>query len=128
MGRIEKTTVLVVVAIHAEQLPVAAVGGVIVMIMIAMMYGEFAHVGPRELATASPADPGVKLESLFTITLIAQFPLTLGFSDNAVEFILIRCFGGRHRIASSLIVPPSYFGRPGKTKRKKRRDLAAPLS
>jgi hypothetical protein len=52
---------LAVVAVQAQQLPVAAVGRIVVVIVVAVVDGELAHIGARELAGAAPADPGVYL-------------------------------------------------------------------
>jgi len=48
--------VLVLVTVDAEQLPVAAVGRIVVVIAVAMMHRELAQPLALELATAAGAD------------------------------------------------------------------------
>src|SRR6266496_6190950 len=57
--------VLVVVAIDAQELPIAAVGRVVVVIVIAVMDGKLAHRRAVEFAPAPAADPWVDLQRLF---------------------------------------------------------------
>lgn len=69
-NHVRMTRVLVVVTVHAKQLPVAAVRGIVVVVMIAMVHGELAQIRPRELAPAAPADPRKEPEGLFAIALL----------------------------------------------------------
>lgn len=57
----------VFVTVQAEQFPVAAILGVVVVIMIAMMHGEFGQVAARELASAAPAYPGIQFECALAV-------------------------------------------------------------
>ena len=60
MTGIKITLMFVVVAIEAQQLPVAAVGGVVVVVVVAVVNGEFGDVFAGEFALAAAADPGVE--------------------------------------------------------------------
>src|SRR4029077_19292590 len=71
-GRVQLLLVLVVVAIDAEQLPVAAVGGIVGVVVVPMVDGELAQVGAGELAGAAPADPRVELERALPVARLAH--------------------------------------------------------
>src|SRR6267143_4347795 len=77
--------VFVVVAVQAQQLPVAAIGRVVVVIVVPVVDGQFAHVGARELAGAAPADPWVDLQRLFPVAAFALLGGTAGIGDEAVQ-------------------------------------------
>ena len=81
---------LVVVAIEAEQLPVAAVARVVVVVVVLVMNGQFAQVVAGELAAAATADPGVELERLLPVTGFPRLAVTDGVSNH-----LIKAGGGR---------------------------------
>ena len=49
----------VVVAIQAQQLPIATIVGIIVVIMIAVMHREFADIFRGEFARTAAANPRV---------------------------------------------------------------------
>lgn len=61
----------VVMTIEAKQLPVAAIRWIVVMVVVAMMYGKFPQVGGGELACAATADPWIDLECPLAIILFA---------------------------------------------------------
>ena len=52
---------LVIMAIYAQVLPVAAVRGVVVMVLVFVMDGQLVQVSIGELPTAAGAYPGVDL-------------------------------------------------------------------
>src|SRR5262245_42284534 len=56
--------VLIVMAIQTEQLPVAPIGGIIVVVVVFMMDREFAQFFAAKFASAPPTDPGIQLERL----------------------------------------------------------------
>ena len=51
--------VFVIVAIQAQQFPVAAVGRVVVVIVVAVMHRQLLHVGVGEFTHAAPAYPRI---------------------------------------------------------------------
>ena len=53
--------VFVVVAEHAQQLPVATISRVIVVVVISVVYGQLTQVLPSKGSRASPAHPGVHI-------------------------------------------------------------------
>src|SRR3954463_9412110 len=83
--RILHARVLVLVAIHAQEFPVAGVGRVVVVVAVLMVHGERAQSFPAELprtpAAAPPQEPGRPHS-------IGAGPLLLGFprpGDDVVE-------------------------------------------
>lgn len=58
---------LVVVTVEAQQLPVAAIGGVVFKIMVFVMNRQFAQVLAGKITAATCADPGENLEGLFPV-------------------------------------------------------------
>ena len=85
LRRFELALVLVVVAVQAQEFPVAAVGRVVVVIVVAVVDGEFAQVGGGEFAGAAAADPRIDLEGFFAIALGAGVGGAAGFEDEAIE-------------------------------------------
>ena len=63
---------LVIVAVDAEQLPVAAVGRVVVVIMIPVVDRQLAKLLAFEFPDAPCADMGEKLQGLFPVSGLAQ--------------------------------------------------------
>ena len=55
-----KTLVFVVMAVDAQQFPVAAIGRVIVVVVVAVVYGEFLHIGAGEFPRTAPANPRIE--------------------------------------------------------------------
>ena len=75
---------LIVVAVEAQQFPVAAVGWIVVVVVIPVVDCEFMKVFAREFAPASSADPRIHLERLFPIALLALLSGMSGFRNGAV--------------------------------------------
>ena len=70
-ARFQLPLVLVVMAVQAQQFPVAAIGRVVVVIVVPVMYGQLTKVGVCEFARAATADPRIDLERLLSVTLFA---------------------------------------------------------
>lgn len=79
----------IVVAIHAQQFPVAAIGRVVVVFVVAVVHREFLQIGAGELARATPADPRIHLQRTLAIPFVALLGGAAGFSDDAVELGVI---------------------------------------
>src|SRR6516165_5365618 len=91
---------LVVVAIHAEQFPVAAIGWIEVVIVIAMMHRQFRQIRAREFACTSPANPRVHLQRPLAIIELAPFGCSPCLGDDAIELAVVdhgSCLGHRDR-------------------------------
>jgi len=82
---VEHARVLVLVAVDAQQLPVAAVGRVVVVVAVAVMHGQLLHVGARELARAAAADPRIQLQRPLAVRSLALLAGAPRLGDQAVE-------------------------------------------
>ena len=66
-GRIHHFGVLLIMAIETEQFPVAAISGIVIMIMIPVMHRKLPQVLMGELPPAATANPWEKAQRLFPI-------------------------------------------------------------
>ena len=82
---IQVPLVLVVVAVKAEQFPVAAVGQVVVVVVVLVVDRELPHVGVIELTRTAAADPRIQLQRLAAITLLARLLGASCVGDDAIE-------------------------------------------
>ncbi len=73
---------LIVVAVDAQQLPVAAVQRVVVMIVDPVMNREHAQVFAGKLTRTLSANPGVHFKRLFAISLFPLFTQAPSLSDS----------------------------------------------
>ena len=83
--------VLVLVAIGAQQLPVAAIGRIVVMVVIPMMYLEQLQVRVGELAAAAAADPGIHLERPLAVAVLTLVTRASRLGDDPVQMGVVRC-------------------------------------
>ena len=79
--------VLVVVAVDAEQLPVAAVGGIVEVVVVLVMDRELLKLLAGELAAAMRADMRQYLEGLAAIALVPLLALVSYLSDELIHLI-----------------------------------------
>ena len=120
----QQARVLIVVTIDAQQLPVAAVARVVVVIVITMMDGEFLQVGAREFARTAAAHPRIELQGLFAITARTLFTLAARLRHHLVELGLVEraaCLG--HQPCNCAM-----FSSPARRKRTLRPTWFSPLS
>ena len=78
-----------VVAVQAQQFPVAAVGRVVVVVMVSVMQRELAQVLAREFARAAAANPRIELERSLSIVLLALLPVASHLGDDLVQPVVI---------------------------------------
>ena len=76
---------LVVVAVEAQQLPVAAVGRIEFVVVIAVVDGQLMPGGVVELARAAAADPRLHLHRLLAVAEVALVGGSYRVGDDAVE-------------------------------------------
>lgn len=69
----------IVVAVDAQQFPIASVGRVVVVIVVLVMDSELLEFFARKLPTADAADPWKQFEGLLSIGLFTPCLLTQGF-------------------------------------------------
>src|SRR6267143_1591931 len=96
--------VLIVVAVETEQLPVAPVGRIVVVVVVLVLDRELAQLLAVKFASAVRTDPGEHFERLFSIGLLQ---LSLGAPCHAslaedgdlllrdLQQVLARCSKGR---------------------------------
>jgi hypothetical protein len=77
--------VLIVVTVEAQQLPVAAVGRIIIVVVIFVMDCEFSNFLACEFAPASRTDPRKKLERSLSIGLLPTFPVTPSLGNDLIR-------------------------------------------
>jgi len=77
--------VLVAVTVDAKQLPVAAVLGIVFMVVILVMDGKFLELLAGELTAAMGADVGQYLEGLAAIALIPLLALAPHLRDELIH-------------------------------------------
>ena len=70
--------------VEAQQLPVAAVKGIVVMVVILVMDREFTHPLALEFPSALGANPWVHLKRLIPITLLPLLPAAPGIGNDPV--------------------------------------------
>ncbi|CAK0772786.1 hypothetical protein CCP4SC76_5600017 [Gammaproteobacteria bacterium] len=87
----EQALMLVVVAIDAEQFPVAAVGRVVVVVVVTMVNRQFPQILAGELAATTPAHPGVEFEGLLPVALFPHQPCLLCVGYDLIESVVIHC-------------------------------------
>ena len=75
---------LVIVAVKAEQLPIAAIARVVVVIVILVVHRELPHVLSCELAAAAAADPRVDFQRLFPVTRLSSLSAANGLGNHSI--------------------------------------------
>ena len=93
---------LIFVAVKTQKLPVAAVGGIIVVVVIFVMNRELTKFRAAEFTSAMPAHPGVHLERLLSIPLCSLALVTPCLTDNPLLPVPFRlCFLRCHLLVFS---------------------------
>jgi hypothetical protein len=77
--------VFVVVAVQAQEFPVAAIGRIVVVIMVPVMDGQLAHIPVREFPATATTDPRVDLQSPFPVPLRALVGESPCFCNDAIK-------------------------------------------
>ena len=85
--RVDQTRMLIVMAVNAEIFPVAAIGRIVVVIVVFVVHGQFVQVLTSELAPASSAHPGMNLERLRPIVSLAGIAVPDGLGDNSIQIV-----------------------------------------
>ena len=88
--------------IDTKQFPVAAVRWIIVMIMIAVMDGQFIQIATVKLPAATATYPRKEFQCLLPIGKLSLLAVFSGFSDNLIESTVVRGFTA-HFISPCLI-------------------------
>ena len=77
--------VLVVVTIDAQQLPVAAVGRIVIMVVVFVVDGQLAQLFSAKFSSAAGTDPGIHLERSFPIGLLPLLPVAPDLVNHPVQ-------------------------------------------
>lgn len=86
--------VFLFVTVDAQQFPVAAVGRVVVVVVVAVVDGQFAQFLAFEFAAAAAADMGKQFEGLFAVAVLAFEGVAAGFGQNLVGGAHVQLLGG----------------------------------
>lgn len=76
---------LIVVAIKAQQFPVATVGWVMVVVVVTMMNRQFPQIGKGEFPGAATTNPRIDFQGALAITLFTLGTGFTSFQNDAVE-------------------------------------------
>jgi len=79
--------VFIVVTVETQQLPVAAVGRIVVMVVVFVMDRELAKFSALEFSPAARTDPGKKLECFLPVTLLTLMLAAPGLRDNPLYLV-----------------------------------------
>lgn len=104
--RFEIAGMLVIVAVQAQQLPVAAIGRIVIVVVVTVMYGQLLHVGSRELSRATSAYPRIHFQRTLTVTALAHLRRTAGFGYDLVQLCRIRLFSLHTMLSFSIGLLP----------------------
>lgn len=99
----------VVMAIKTEQFPVAAIGRVVIVIVVAMVHGELLQILARKLTLAAPANPWIQLKRLLAIGKLALLAVTLRTRHNLVQTV-VTGFGFLGHVRIYLLAEPIWVG------------------
>jgi len=77
--------VLVFVTVDTQQLPVAAVRRIVVVVVILVMDRELSNFSPREFSSASGTDPRKNLERSLPIGLLSTLSKSPGLVDKLIR-------------------------------------------
>jgi len=83
---------LIVVTVEAEQLPVAAIGWIVVVIVVLVMDRQFPEPPALKRPSAPPAHMRKEAERALAVTLFPQFAGATGLGDDPVLFVVRRWF------------------------------------
>jgi hypothetical protein len=79
----------IVVAIEAEQLPITAVRGIVVVVVVPVVDRELTKLFAGKLPSAPATDMGENPERPLPIGLFPQFPFPSGLGYDTVNLIVI---------------------------------------
>jgi hypothetical protein len=77
-ARFQLALVFIVVAINAQQFPVAAIGRIIVMVVVPVMDRQFTQAYAAEFPPTAAANPRIDLQRLLAIGFLALITITAG--------------------------------------------------
>ena len=81
---------LAVVAVHAQQFPVAAVRRIVVVVVVLMVHRQLGQFLAGKFPTAPGADPRQDLERWIAVKIAPPCPQLPRLGKNVLEFTVIR--------------------------------------
>lgn len=86
---IQGSRVLAVVAIHAQELPVAAVGRIIIVVAVFMMHRQLVKFFTGKFSSAPGAYPGQDFKRLGAVNISPPFPKLPRFGNDVLQRVVI---------------------------------------
>ena len=86
---IQISRVLIVVTVETEELPVAPVGRIVIVVVVFMMHRELTEFLALKLTPAPRTDPGIDLKRLLPLSLLSLLAVAPGFSNNPLQFFFV---------------------------------------
>ena len=80
--------VLVVVAIDTQQLPIAAIRWIIIMIVVAVVYRQLLQIFSVELTRTTTADPGIHFQGPAAVASLALIASDTSFGNYPIKLII----------------------------------------
>jgi len=74
-------------AVHAKQFPVAAVGGIVVVVVVFVMDRQLMKFLTGEFASAPRTNPGKNLERLLTVSIPAALPVVPRLGNEVIHYV-----------------------------------------
>ena len=84
---VDMSGMLVLVTVDAEQLPVAAVRRIVVVVVVLVMHRELLEVLPTELSATARANPRVDAQGLLAVVPQTLVPGPMCLSHDPVQLI-----------------------------------------
>ena len=78
---------LVVMTVDTEEFPVAAIGGIIVVIVVTVVNGQFDQILSVKLTRAATAYPGIHFQRPAAVALLPRLASDASLGNNAIELI-----------------------------------------
>ena len=82
------SSMLILVTVEAQQLPIASVWRVVVVIMILVMHGELAKFRPGKVAPAQTTHGWKQLQCAGSIALVAPFAISAHLGNALVQIVV----------------------------------------
>ena len=94
----------VLMTVGAKQFPVAAIGRVVVVIVVLVMHFEQLQIGMIESARTSVADPGKQFQSLRPVTLFPFFGAASRLKDKTIKSFIGWCHRDHYLSVEEIIL------------------------
>ena len=83
---------LIVMTVQTQQFPVAAVRGIVVVVVVAMMNRQLLQIDPRKFTRTTATYPRINLQSALAIAFVTLLCAFIGFGNDAVQSCSIWLF------------------------------------